>query len=265
MGQLADLRGPPSLVQRAIDAFVQVYGVDLSEAAHPEGGYASFDAFFTRQLVDGARPVEATPGNLVSPADGRVEDVGPINADAMFRVKGRLYSAADMVGAGDASRFGGGSFAVIYLSPPDYHRVHAPVAGDVQRIRHAPGTLFPVNSIGSHVPQLLARNERVAVEQRCVEQSVEADVVTVLVGAIGVGRISLAFDDRMTNTGAAWRGDRLFGDGERHLKPGDEIGAFHLGSTVVLLTSKPVRFKRVGGDTVRVGQALGHWDSQGAA
>ena len=261
MGRLADLDAPRPLVQRAIDTFVRVYGVDLSEAAPPAGGYPSVDAFFTRRLVEGARPVAADPHCLVSPADGRMDDVGPIGEDAMFRVKGRLYSATDMVGNEDASRFRGGSFAVIYLSPPDYHRVHAPVDGDVHTVRYTPGTLFPVNSIGSHVPHLLARNERVAIAQR----SEGRDVVTVMVGAIGVGRISLAFDDYVTNTTSNRHGiERRFSERECQLARGDEIGAFHLGSTVVLLTSEPVRFERLGGDPVRMGERIGGWSSRGA-
>ena len=256
MGRLANLRGPPSLVQRAVDTFVRVYGVDLSEAVVPAGGYSSFDAFFTRRLRLGARPIEASPDALVCPADGCLLDAGPIDAGATFRIKGRLYDAGELVGdPSDAEAFDRGHFAVVYLAPPDYHRVHAPVTGRVIAMRHVDGTLYPVNSIGiEHVPRLFAANERVVVRQRAERFG---DVATVLVGAIGVGRIGLAFDSLLTNTGRSGGVRTYDGDGPL-LERGDELGAFHLGSTVIVLVAPGAELRLaidVGGRT-HVGRAL---------
>jgi phosphatidylserine decarboxylase len=258
MGRLADVQGPPELVQRAIDLFVRVFQVDLSEVDAPADGFPTFDAFFTRALRPGSRPVDPDPEVLVCPADGVIADAGSIEADAAFRVKGRLYDVAAMFGSdANPARFAGGSFVVIYLAPPDYHRVHAPTAGDVVHVRHVDGTLYPVNGIGEHVPGLLARNERVCVTQRSREHG---EVVTVLVGAIGVGRISLAFDDLWTNEKGE-RGDRVrrFGVGDHGLERGAELGMFHMGSTVVIFTDRdhPVHFDLGPGDRTRVGARLG--------
>lgn len=254
MGRLADLTGPPALVRRAIDTFVRVYGVDLSEADIPPGGFQTFDDFFTRELLPGVRPLDDDEGAILCPADGRLLDSGPIDDRAMLTVKGRLYDVGELVGdRGDARRYEGGTYAVVYLAPPDYHRIHAPVAGMVTATRHVPGTLFPVNSIGlEHIDGLFTENERVV-----VHQSGEAgDVASILVGAIGVGRIGISFDDVLTNTGI-FGGHRAYEDGP-DLARADEIGMFHLGSTVIVLVGPPgdLEVQKKRGERTRVGEAL---------
>lgn len=257
MGRLADLSGPPSLVQQAVDTFVRVYGVDMSEYDAPEGGWPSFDAFFTRPIRPGARPIDADPDVMVCPADGRVEDMGPVDPGATFRVKGRLYEVGELLGDPEAARtYDGGTFVIVYLAPPDYHRVHCAVAGPVTAVRHVPGTLYPVNAIGTeHIPRLFARNERVVVRQ---DSDRHGPVATLLVGAIGVGRIGLSFDDLLTNTGVD-AGLRTFEDGAGpRLDRADELGMFHLGSTVIVLSppSHPIELLKRPGDRTRMGEAL---------
>lgn len=257
VGRLADLGGPQPLVQRAVDTFVRVYGVDMSDYEVPSGGWESFDRFFTRPIRPEARPVDPDPQVLVSPADGRLEDAGPIDRGATLRVKGKLYEVGELLGdSAEAARFDGGTFAIVYLAPPDYHRVHASVSGPVTAVRHVPGTLYPVNAIGTeHIPGLFARNERVAVHQ---ESDVHGSVATMMVGAIGVGRIGLSFDDVLTNTGRE-AGVRTYGNGTRpRLERGGELGMFHLGSTVIVFTppSHPIQLVRRPGDRVRMGEAL---------
>ncbi len=255
MGRLSDLDGPPALVQRAVDTFVRVYGVDMSEAIVPEGGFPTFDAFFTRPLRDGARPIDPDPDVLVSPADGRLLDSGPIDERAIFSVKGRLYEAADLLGDPEAAeRYEGGTFAVVYLAPPDYHRVHAPAAGRVTSVRHVTGTLYPVNAIGmEHIEGLFTENERVVVHQ----DSDEGEVATILVGAIGVGRIGISFDDVLTNVGRD-QGLRTYRDDGPDLEKGDELGMFHLGSTAIVLVSPPgpLACEKRRGERTRMGEAL---------
>jgi phosphatidylserine decarboxylase len=256
MGRLADLDGPPALVQQAISTFVRVYGVALDEADVPHDGFSTFDAFFTRRLKAGARGVDTDPNTVVCPSDGRLLDAGPIDTGATFRVKGRLYDAAELLGdAEDARAYDSGSFAIVYLAPPDYHRVHAPATGRVTSMRHVPGTLFPVNRLGiEHIPNLFVANERIVVHQ---ESDRFGPVATILVGAIGVGRISVSFDDVLTNSGRDG-GLRRYGDHGPVLGRGDELGMFHLGSTVIVmigggarLTPRPSR-----GERVRMGTPL---------
>jgi phosphatidylserine decarboxylase len=167
LGRMARVSAPRPLLRAAINAYCSVYGVELGEYEVPSAGFDTFDGFFTRRLKPGQRPLDTESDALISPADGRVEDAGLIDVGSTLRIKGRAYSVGELLADRWAgSLYAGGQFAVIYLSPRDYHRVHAPVDGRVRSVRHVPGTLFPVNAIGlQHVPKLFARNERVVVEQ----------------------------------------------------------------------------------------------------
>ncbi|MCG8557730.1 MAG: archaetidylserine decarboxylase [Proteobacteria bacterium] len=254
VGRLARVRAPSVLLRYAMDVYQRAYNLDLSEADIPAQGFASFDAFFTRGLKEGSRPIDPDRSAFLSPADGRLEDQGRVAAGAILNVKGRSYTAAELlVDPNDAQDFAGGYFAVVYLSPRDYHRVHAPVDGVVEYVRHVPGTLFPVNRMGmTNIGKLFARNERVVVYQRAPA----GRVATVLVGAIGVGRISLSFDrDIVTNDGVS-AGTRTYTDAPPRLARGQELGVFHLGSTVVMLSSEPLMMLRRAGERVRVGEAI---------
>ena len=258
IGRLAARPASAALVRRAIDLYVRAYRVDLEEAEIPADGFRSFDEFFTRALREGARPIEGGPETIVSPADGRVEDLGPIERGARIRVKGSDYSVGELLGdPRDGERFEGGHFAIVYLSPRDYHRVHAPVAGRVTVARHVGGTLLPVNSFGVlNFPQLFARNERVAIFQ---DSETHGEVATVMVGAIGVGRISMSFDPTiMTNVGRGPTTQRYRANDAPPLARGDELGMFHLGSTAIVFTGPdhPVSLVVSAGDTVRMGRAL---------
>ena len=239
LGTVASTRAPQPILDGAIAAFVRAYGVDLTEVDVPPEGFRSFDEFFTRKLRSGARVVDPDPRALISPADGRLDDLGEITAHGQLRVKGRLYTAADLLGDREAAvMYEGGRYFVVYLSPRDYHRVHAPTCGDVQCVRYVPGTLFPVNRIGTdHLSQVFARNERLAIVQ---ESAVHGTVTTIMVGAIGVGRIELSFDDLQTNRGDA-PGLRKYADVPIALDRGDELGVFHMGSTAIVMTPRACR------------------------
>lgn len=256
LGVAADVRGPRAVLDRSIETFCRVYGVDLSDALVPDAGYASFNEFFTRRLVPGARPIDTDPLSIVSPADGKLDDLGPIDVASTLTVKGKLYDLADLlVDASAAARYEGGTFFVVYLAPRHYHRVHAPVDGPVERIRYVPGTLFPVNSIGTeHVPRLFARNERISIVQRNPRYG---EVTTIMVGAIGVGRIGLSFDDVRTNSGDA-PGVREYGSDAPTLRRGDELGVFNLGSTAVVLVGphRDLSFAVERGRSIRVGERV---------
>jgi phosphatidylserine decarboxylase len=246
------------MLRMAMRAYCRAYGIDLDDYQVPEGGYTTFDAFFTRQLRPGKRPIDPQVDTVVSPADGRIEDIGPIEPESRLLIKGHSYSVAELLAdRWAASLYAGGQFAVVYLSPKDYHRVHAPVEGHVRAVRHVPGSLFPVNAIGlEHIPRLFARNERVVIEQ---QSPIHGPLTSVMVGAIGVGRISLAFDHELiTNDGKAY-GERIFLSEEGPmLRRGDELGMFHLGSTVILLAgpgSGLVASARAG-QRVQMGEAI---------
>lgn len=252
VGRLCDAHLPPRVVSAAVKLYVRAYEVNLDESVVPEGDFPSFDAFFTRTLRDGARPIQGDAGALVSPADGRLDDLGPVSAGGRFTIKGRDYRIADLVGdAAEVPRYEGGQYAIVYLSPRDYHRVHAPVAGKVTRIRSLPGDLYPVNSIGErHVPSLFATNRRVAI---VIDTEAHGRVTVVMVGAMIVGRITVSAIDAH---------DVPLGD--HRIEPpqvverGGEIGIFHLGSTAVIFVEKGKfgPFLRPSSPMVRLGEPL---------
>jgi phosphatidylserine decarboxylase len=250
VGGLAERRWPTPVVSSVVFLYRRAYAVDLDEC-EPQEDYPSFDAFFTRRLRNGARPMPADADVLVSPADGRLDCAQTIEADSTFAVKGTSYSVAELVGDDEAARnFVGGRGWVVYLSPRDYHRVHAPVSGRIRRIRSIPGDYLPVNAIGlAHFDGLFVRNRRVAIDI----ESVSGTVCVVMVAAMIVGRISVA--------GIPARDVPL---GTHTLAPplevarGDEIGIFHLGSTAVVLAPKEVvdtSFAELG--NIRMGAPLG--------
>ena len=254
-GRLSDLRVPGWLLVPMIRAYARAYGVDLGEAALPASAYPTFNAFFTRRLREGARPIDAAFGVLVSPSDSHLSAIGPVPGDGRLeQVKGEAYGIGALLGSEDeAARFRAGHHATLYLSPAMYHRVHSPVDGEVVAWRYVPGRLFPVNAAGVRsVPGLFTRNERVVV---LLESAAHGPVAVVLVGAANVGRISLAFAELVTNRGQAPGSFRP--KAPIPIRRGDDIGAFNLGSTVVLLVADQglVPAAEAGG-LVRVGQAL---------
>lgn len=232
VGRLCDASLHPVLSTAIVSLYAKAYRVDLNDAVTPEGAFPSFDAFFTRTLREGLRPLHPDEEAVVSPADGRVEAIGPITPGGRFTIKGRDYSVADLIGdETDAARYDGGQFVVVYLSPRDYHRVHAPVGGDTTLVRSMPGDYFPVNAIGErHVPSLFARNRRVAI---VIDTPTKGRVTVVMVGAMIVGRITVtAVEGHDVPLGTHTINPPLA------VKRGDEIGIFHLGSTAVVFVEK---------------------------
>ncbi len=252
VGRLCDAHLPPRVVNAAVNLYVRAYRVNLDESVVPEGDFPSFDAFFTRTLRDGARPIQGSADAVVSPADGRLDDLGPISAGGRFTIKGRDYRIADLVGdPAEVPRYEGGQYAIVYLSPRDYHRVHAPVAGKVTLIRSLPGDLYPVNSIGEqHVPSLFATNRRVAI---VIDTETHGRVTVVMVGAMIVGRITVSAVDAPDVP----LGDHVISP-PQIVDRGGEIGIFHLGSTAVIFVEKgkAAPFRRPSSPMVRLGEPL---------
>ena len=245
-----------------IRRFVAKYRVNMDEALDSDiSSYRTFNEFFTRALKPGVRPI--AQARLVCPVDGAISQFGPIAGDQIFQAKGHHYSTTALVGgdAALAAQYQDGSFATIYLSPRDYHRIHMPCAGRLTRMIYVPGDLFSVNPVTARgVPGLFARNERVV----CVFESARGPFVLVLVGATIVGSMATVWhgvvNPPRSKTVREWRYPEA-GQPEVLLKQGDEMGRFLLGSTVVMLFPKgPLRFNPdwVPGGAVRLGEAMAH-------
>jgi phosphatidylserine decarboxylase len=226
-----------ALTTRLIRWFVGKYGVDMSEAADADiASYKSFNDFFTRSLRAGARPLAAA--DFVCPVDGAISQFGAIDDHYILQAKGHRFTTTQLVGGDSAlaAQFRHGSFANLYLSPKDYHRLHMPCDGKLTRMIYVPGALFSVNPTTARgVPSLFARNERVV----CVFESPEhGPFVMVLVGATIVGSMATVWhgvvNPKRTNKVSEW----TYADQQIMLRKGEEMGRFLLGSTIVMLFRK---------------------------
>jgi len=221
------------LTTAVIRWFVGRYGVNMAEAANPDiASYASFNEFFTRQLKPDVRPL--ADADFICPVDGAISQCGAIHRDRIFQAKGHDYSTRALVG-GDAvlaAQFENGSFATLYLSPKDYHRIHMPCAGRLLRMIHVPGDLFSVNPVTARgVPGLFARNERVV----CVFDGEQGPFVLVLVGATIVGSMATVWHGVVNPPRPGQLREWRYEDQQLLFKQGEEMGRFLLGSTVVML------------------------------
>ena len=256
MGYLANLRGGTATTA-VIRWFIKRYNVNMSEALNADpASYATFNEFFTRELKSGARTLAAS--DWICPVDGAVSQLGKIAGNQIFQAKGHHYSTQALVG-GDAqlaAQFQNGNFATIYLSPRDYHRIHMPCTGKLQRMIYVPGDLFSVNPTTARaVPGLFARNERVV----CVFEGPFGPFVMVLVGATIVGSMATVWHGIVNPPRPGEIREWRYEEKSIVLEQGAEMGRFLLGSTIVLLTpSNNLTFNPQwqAGTATRLGEAM---------
>lgn len=217
-----------------IRSVVRSYRVDMSEAAQPDPlAYPSFNAFFTRPLRAGARPCDADADVVVCPADGRISQAGRIRDGRILQAKGQDFSVAELLAdAAAATPYANGEFVTVYLSPRDYHRVHAPFCGTLRETVHVPGRLFSVAPMAvAAIPRLFARNERLV----CHFDSEHGPFAVVLVGAMLVSGIETVWNGVEVPPYARAVATRDWRDHRVHLQRGAELGRFNMGSTVIVL------------------------------
>ena len=260
VGWAASRNLPGSWRQPLLGRFAGHYGINLAEAEFPLEDYPSLQALFTRRLKPGLRPqAAAAPGSVNSPVDGRIIACGRIEAGTAIQAKGLPYRVAELLKHDpDAARFEGGHFLTLYLSPKDYHRIHVPLEGRVSAVSRVEGELWPVNDASTaHVPRLYERNRRASWTALGTGPCEGLEVAAVLVGATHVGGVVIA---------GRWLGGRtLPKDGGLAVDllpcaPGEDLGTFEVGSTVVQLIGGPragawVPLLREG--EARMGQRLG--------
>ncbi len=224
-----------SASKHLIRPFAHAFRIDVTEAEKDLDSYTTLNGFFTRKLKPGSRPIDEDPAAITSPVDGTVSSSGICDQDRLLQVKGFEYTLFGILRDGPmANRFMDGVYTTLYLSPRDYHRVHAPIDMSITGIGYMPGTLMPVNGPSVRwVEQLYTQNERLI-----VYANTSAGVMAVvLVGAHCVGSISLSFHDLVTNHPGQGP-ERVKFERPVELKKGEEIGMFQMGSTVVMLFEK---------------------------
>ncbi len=263
---LARLETP--LKNPLVRAYIRFFKVNMQEAeAARAEDYTSFNHFFTRALRPGAREIRDEPGTLISPCDGTISQIGDVEEGRLLQAKGRYYRVDELLGGAhprakeDARAFSSGKFCTIYIAPADYHRVHAPADLKLETATHVPGRLFSVAAYAAKViPKLYARNERVAM----IFDGDVGRVAVVMVGALNVGSIETVWSGQVTpKTLSVSRTDYSSETpaSNVHLKRGEELGRFNMGSCVILLADNP-RLSwnpiHTPGRRVRIGEELGH-------
>jgi phosphatidylserine decarboxylase len=251
----------PWLKNRLIAGFAWFYRVNRHEAEKTvPSGYRSFNEFFTRKLAPGARPMDTRPDSLLCPADGTVAQIGIASKQTLLQAKGITFQSAELLGDTNmASELSGGSYATIYLAPYNYHRLHMPLNGTLEKTLFIPGRLYSVSTATTAtIPRLYALNERLV----CLFRGADGPFAMVLVGAMNVASISTAWAGEIT-TPADGNVVQTNFKGNPHaptLSRGDYMGHFNMGSTIVLLAPPGKctwESNARTGDSVRVGQRLG--------
>ena len=253
-GRLAASRHP--MVKRVfIRSFAKAYDIKLDEYERQSlNAYESFNDFFTRELKEDIRSIDTTMHGIVSPADGIISQLGPIEDHKMLQAKGRYYDIGQLLAdSEDGSYFADGSFATVYLAPSNYHRVHMPFSGTLTKTRYVPGTLFSVNTTtAANIPDLFARNERLV----CMFDTAYGKAAVVMVGAMIVAGIETVATGKITRTD-----DIQEADHNMKLEKGDELGRFYLGSTAIVILPKAAKAdwqdNMVANSLVQMGQLLG--------
>lgn len=258
MGIFADTPWPRWLLDAGIGLYAAWFRIEMSDFETPSGGFRTFNAFFTRGLKPGARPIETAGSPLVSPVDGTVLSQQRVTGERLIQAKGKEYSLSALLGGLEGwEKFDGGQALTVYLSPRDYHRIHSPCRGTIRRFAYVPGDLWTVGGLGVRgVPRLFSRNERVAA---LLEAPLGA-VAMVAVGATVVGGIRLVYHPLITNRSGAAAFTHTLHPG-LEVEAGDEVARFQVGSTVILLT-RPGESEMIPlqpGDSLRMGQTIGHF------
>ncbi len=248
----------PWVKQFIINTVIKQFGVNMSEAAQPDPeAYESFNAFFTRQLREDARPLEHDDTTIASPVDGTISQMGSIENGELFQAKGKSFNLSALLGNDSlSSEFEDGQFTTVYLSPKDYHRIHFPVDGTLKKMVHVPGELFSVNQTTVEaIDELFARNERVI----AFFDTPAGPMAIVMVGAIFVSSIETVWYGEVTpprhNQIRQWQ----YSDNKQQYKKNDEMARFNMGSTIVMLYGKDkVTWAEnlAAGDAVQYGQVI---------
>jgi phosphatidylserine decarboxylase len=251
---------PGSMRAAFLRSFAGKYGIDVSEAEKPIEEYSGLAEFFARRLRPEVRPIERAPGVVVSVADGTVVDRGVVAAGQVMDAKGTSFGLADLLADDELARaLDGGPFEVTYLSPRDYHRVHAPMAGRITAWHYIPGTLFPVNSRSVvREPGLFARNERFVT----VLDGEAGRCAVVMVAAVGVGHITASYDPEVATHARGFARSEIR---HKHFQPppfverGAELGVFNLGSTTIVVfePGRVILEALTAGSSTRMGRPSG--------
>lgn len=258
IGRLVHARLPRPLARLLVHRFARMYQIDVAAAGKELHEYPSIGHFFIRDLREGLRPIES---DFVSPVDGVLRNFGNVENGRLEQIKGKTYTVARFLGDHEhARRYERGVFFNLYLSPQDYHHVHSPVGGSIVRSVHIPGKLWPVNDWSlANIDELFSINERVVTYIETPEHGL---VAVVMIGATNVGKISVVYDSFISNVAGTMKTAVRDYAPPIAIAPGDRLGTFHMGSSVVVLVEPGridlTRVRLEAGKKVQYGSAVLH-------
>ena len=232
--------------------FVSKYKVNLTEALLEDiDEYKHFNDFFTRALKDGSRPI--SDSKVVSPVDGVVSQFGSIKESMIVQAKGKEYSVEALLADNSINDLYT-SFATIYLSPKDYHRIHMPFDGSLKSMKYIPGNLFSVNQrTVNDIDEVFARNERLV----CFFDTEYGEIALVMVGAIFVGSMETSWEGQITPPYTKSIKTYDYDSRQIELSKGEELGRFNMGSTVILVLPKGLpKLSLETGQILNMGQSI---------
>lgn len=224
-GWLAGLELPGWILHPFISWYIRKYKVDMRDYDLKIKEIRSFNAFFTRPLTANA---ELPEDACISPVEGRVYACGKVSDTMLYQIKGVKISLDELT-AGHCT-MKSSSYLSMYLSPGDYHRVHAPFDLEVTSLTHIPGDLFSVRPSVARKRKVFLDNERLVLQGRAGGGT----FCMVLIGATVVGKISMR----------KFRGLQGHPKTLQHyplkealnFKKAEELAVFEMGSSVVLLS-----------------------------
>ena len=254
-GTGAELKVPKWLLKKIINHFIRIYNIDMSEVVIPETGFNSFDEFFTRKLESGARPIDDGQFSITSPSDGKIINCGKIIDNKLIQAKGKDYLFNDLIDYDELSkiyklglRFVQGDYLTIYLSPKDYHRLHSPVDSKIIAVGHSGNEFYPVNDFAiNNIKSLYTKNERVML---LLETGRRRLIMLLFVAAMGVGNIKINKLNKIKYN--FW--ERL--ENPIKIRKGEDLGAFNIGSTVIVLFENNMANLEKNKNKTKVGQKI---------
>ncbi len=242
-------------VMLLMEWFISNFKINMQEAEIPEEGFANMDQFFTRRLKQGVHKIDNSKLSVVSPVDARIDQFGDIVGTRILHVKGVDYYLSEILPSALHHKFIDGKFITLYLSPADYHRIHSPVSGNIFGMLYVPGKLFPVMELlVNGIRGVFCKNERMIT----YIQTKFGKCAVIKVGAMNVGKISVSYSNIISNKKFFRKKTEILYKDEIQpvINKGDELGIFHLGSTIVLLFEQDmVDFEKFNiGQRIRMGQ-----------
>lgn len=260
-GAFAGWRMPGPLMRWTIRRFASYFKINMQEIAHPIENFHSLQSFFIRELKAGVRPVSQARDDIVSPCDAAYGQSGTVEGGLLMQVKGKSFRLSELLSDDKwSTEFEGGSYAVLYLSPKDYHRFHAPCDLRVTQASHVPGRLWPVNLWAvRNVDELFCVNERIVMKVSQSSQNLDPFAI-IAVGATMVGKVKVLFDNNLTtNVSNASFSRRSYVGQEAYFAKGDELGRFEFGSTIIMVVPKKFGAldSQAPGTPIKMGQKIG--------